>query len=110
LTYFLAENPIVAKISYGVSWLYLRAIRTGMTDILPVLYLLLPNADENIVHVSSNSSETSSLQASSCLLTEIHRFVAVLFVDSVQRMIKIAREGSEAKEERGVQDVRVETN
>jgi hypothetical protein len=36
--------------------------------------------------------------------------VAVLFVDSVQRMIKIAREGSEAKEERGVQDVRVETN
>ncbi|KAG7531244.1 hypothetical protein FFLO_04486 [Filobasidium floriforme] len=60
LTYFLAENPVVAKISYGVSWLYL--------------------------------------------------FVAVLFVDSVQRMIKIAREGSEAKEERGVQDVRVETN
>ncbi|KAG7527974.1 hypothetical protein FFLO_06473 [Filobasidium floriforme] len=37
-------------------------------------------------------------------------FVAVLFVDAVQRMIKVAQEGQVAKEEKGVQDIRAETN
>ena len=36
--------------------------------------------------------------------------MAVLFVDAVQRMIKVAQEGQTAKQEKGVQDVRVETN
>jgi B-cell receptor-associated protein 31 len=36
--------------------------------------------------------------------------VAVLFVDALQRMLKVAQEGQIAKHEKGVQDVRVETN
>jgi B-cell receptor-associated protein 31 len=31
-------------------------------------------------------------------------------VDAVQRMIKVAQEGQIAKEEKGVQDIRAETN
>jgi hypothetical protein len=37
-------------------------------------------------------------------------FVAILFVDALQRMLKVAQEGQTAKQEKGIQDVRVETN
>ncbi|PWN48655.1 B-cell receptor-associated 31-like protein [Violaceomyces palustris] len=37
-------------------------------------------------------------------------FVAILFVDAVQRMYKVMTEGETAKDRRGVQDVRTETN
>ncbi|KAJ9104499.1 hypothetical protein QFC21_001995 [Naganishia friedmannii] len=37
-------------------------------------------------------------------------FVAILFVDALQRMLKVAQEGQTAKQEKGIQDIRVETN
>lgn len=36
--------------------------------------------------------------------------MAVLFVDAVQRMVKVAKESQTAKQEVGVQDLRVETS
>ncbi|GHJ84841.1 hypothetical protein NliqN6_1243 [Naganishia liquefaciens] len=60
LLHFLSENPVVAKIQYGLKITFI--------------------------------------------------FVAVLFVDALQRMLKVAQEGQVAKQEKGVQDVRVETN
>ncbi|KAN0065549.1 Endoplasmic reticulum transmembrane protein 3 [Thecaphora frezii] len=57
---FLATNPIVAKIQYGLKITFI--------------------------------------------------FVAVLFVDAVQRMYKVMTEGETARDHRGVQDVRTETN
>lgn len=38
------------------------------------------------------------------------RFVAILFVDALQRMVKVMSEGETAKDQRGIQDVRAETN
>ncbi|EPQ30653.1 uncharacterized protein PFL1_01554 [Pseudozyma flocculosa PF-1] len=60
LFHFLATNPIVAKVQYGLKITFI--------------------------------------------------FVAVLFVDAVQRMYKVMTEGETAKDHRGVQDVRTETN
>ena len=45
-----------------------------------------------------------------CLLCLPSSFVAILFVDAVQRMYKVMTEGETAKDRRGVQDVRTETN
>jgi len=36
--------------------------------------------------------------------------VAILFIDALQRMIKVMSEGETAKDQRGIQDVRAETN
>ncbi|KAI5454295.1 Endoplasmic reticulum transmembrane protein 3 [Naganishia albida] len=58
--HFLSENPVVAKIQYGLKITFI--------------------------------------------------FVAILFVDALQRMLKVAQEGQTAKQEKGIQDVRVETN
>ncbi|KAJ9115046.1 hypothetical protein QFC22_005374 [Naganishia vaughanmartiniae] len=58
--HFLSENPIVAKIQYGLKITFI--------------------------------------------------FVAILFVDALQRMLKVAQEGQTAKQEKGIQDIRVETN
>ncbi|CCF54287.1 hypothetical protein NDA18_002432 [Ustilago nuda] len=60
LFHFLATNPVVAKIQYGLKITFI--------------------------------------------------FVAVLFVDAVQRMVKVMSEGETARDNRGVQDVRTETN
>ncbi|PWZ01496.1 hypothetical protein BCV70DRAFT_198929 [Testicularia cyperi] len=60
LFHFLATNPVVAKIQYGLKITFI--------------------------------------------------FVAVLFVDAVQRMVKVMSEGETARDTRGVQDVRTETN
>ncbi|CDU24189.1 uncharacterized protein SPSC_02818 [Sporisorium scitamineum] len=60
LFHFLATNPVVAKIQYGLKITFI--------------------------------------------------FVAVLFVDAVQRMVKVMTEGETARDNRGVQDVRTETN
>ncbi|GAC98636.1 endoplasmic reticulum protein [Pseudozyma hubeiensis SY62] len=60
LFHFLAVNPVVAKIQYGLKITFI--------------------------------------------------FVAVLFVDAVQRMVKVMSEGETARDNRGVQDVRTETN
>lgn len=60
LFHFLATNPVVAKIQYGLKITFI--------------------------------------------------FVAVLFVDAVQRMVKVMSEGETARDIRGVQDVRTETN
>ncbi|KAJ9108074.1 hypothetical protein QFC19_002539 [Naganishia cerealis] len=58
--HFLSENPVVAKIQYGLKITFI--------------------------------------------------FVAILFVDALQRMLKVAQEGQTAKQEKGIQDIRVETN
>nr|ODN85358.1 endoplasmic reticulum protein [Cryptococcus depauperatus CBS 7841] len=58
--HFLSENPIVAKIQYGLKITFI--------------------------------------------------FVAVLFVDALQRMIRIAQEGATAKMKQDMSDVRTETN
>jgi hypothetical protein len=42
--------------------------------------------------------------------TDILSFVAVLFVDALQRMIRIAQEGAAAKAKPEMTDVRTETN
>ncbi|KAJ1020014.1 hypothetical protein NDA16_004295 [Ustilago loliicola] len=60
LFHFLATNPVIAKIQYGLKITFI--------------------------------------------------FVAVLFVDAVQRMVKVMSEGETARDNRGVQDVRTETN
>ncbi|GFZ45038.1 hypothetical protein JCM24511_02764 [Saitozyma sp. JCM 24511] len=60
MMHFLSENPVVAKIQYGV---------------------LIQN-----------------------------RFVAVLFIDALQRMVRIAQEGAAAKAKQDMADVRTETN
>ncbi|ETS60889.1 endoplasmic reticulum protein [Moesziomyces aphidis] len=60
LFHFLATNPVVAKIQYGLKITFI--------------------------------------------------FVAILFVDAVQRMVKVMSEGETARDNRGVQDVRTETN
>jgi B-cell receptor-associated protein 31 len=39
-----------------------------------------------------------------------HSFVAILFLDALQRMFRVAQESQAAKQEKGVQDIRVETN
>ena len=39
-----------------------------------------------------------------------HRFIAVLFVDALQRMFRVATEVEAAKSGSGMQDVRTETN
>lgn len=59
--------------------------------------MLLPAAD-----FSSNLSYDD--------FAAIHSFVAILFVDAVQRMVKVMSEGETARDNRGVQDVRTETN
>jgi B-cell receptor-associated protein 31 len=38
------------------------------------------------------------------------RFVAVLFIDALQRMVRIAQEGAAAKAKQDMADVRTETN
>ncbi|WRT67945.1 uncharacterized protein IL334_004919 [Kwoniella shivajii] len=60
LFHFLSENPIVAKVQYGLKITFI--------------------------------------------------FVAVLFVDAVQRMVRIAQEGAAAKAKTDMADVRTETN
>ncbi|WVR06511.1 hypothetical protein IAU60_003542 [Kwoniella sp. DSM 27419] len=60
LFHFLSENPIVAKIQYGLKITFI--------------------------------------------------FVAVLFIDALQRMVRIAQEGAAAKAKPDVTDVRTETN
>jgi B-cell receptor-associated protein 31 len=39
-----------------------------------------------------------------------YSFVAVLFVDALQRMVRIAQEGAAAKSKAEMADVRTETN
>jgi hypothetical protein len=39
-----------------------------------------------------------------------NRFVAVLFIDALQRMVRIAQEGAAAKAKQDMADVRTETN
>ncbi|KAK8858726.1 hypothetical protein IAR55_002955 [Kwoniella newhampshirensis] len=58
--HFLSENPVVAKIQYGLKITFI--------------------------------------------------FVAVLFVDALQRMVRIAQEGAAAKSKQDMADVRTETN
>ncbi|EIW67678.1 hypothetical protein TREMEDRAFT_33243 [Tremella mesenterica DSM 1558] len=60
LFHFLSENPVVAKIQYGLKITFI--------------------------------------------------FVAVLFVDALQRMVRIAQEGATAKSKQEMADVRTETN
>jgi B-cell receptor-associated protein 31 len=91
MMHFLSENPIVAKIQYGVS------SKSPAFTHLP--YLLIWRTLKMCI---------LTLHVLQLKITFI--FVAVLFVDAVQRMIKVAQEGQTAKQEKGVQDVRVETN